>query len=119
MRCCSRPIIDVHAGPGSITLYGYGARLLIDPGLYSYNTDRYRTWFISRSAHNIVTVDGVAWNRSLGNPLIDRSDSATMVAGRVRLVGHAGIAHVRGIVFSRNLDYVLVEDRISSRTKRT
>lgn len=42
-----------------------------------------------------------------------------MVAARVRLSGIAGVGHVRGVVFSRNLDYVLVDDRLTSSTRRT
>jgi hypothetical protein len=114
-----RAIIHGHPDAGAITLYGYGARLLIDPGLYSYNLDRYRRWFTSRSAHNVVTVDGVEWNKSVDNPLIDQSTSATMVTARLRLLGNRGTSHVRAVTFSRNLGYVLVEDRISSRTTRT
>lgn len=110
--------IHGHADHGSVTLYGAGSRLLVDPGKYTYNRDAYRTFFTGRSAHNVVTVDGVAWNRSAASTLLNQSRDARMVTARVRMTGNAGVTHVRGVTFSRRLGYVLVDDRLSSSSGR-
>jgi hypothetical protein len=113
------PQIHGHADHGSITLYGYGSRLLIDPGKYTYNRDAWRSWFKGRTAHNVVTADGAAYDFFASSRLLDHSRNATMVTARVHMTGTAGVGHVRGITFSRNLDYVLVDDRLTSATRRT
>lgn len=113
------PIIHGHADAGSITLYGYGARLITDPGKYTYNWNEWRAWFKGRPAHNVVTADGVAYNREPGSRLLSHSNNATMVTARVEMLGNPGVTHVRGVTFSRNLGYVLVEDRLSSSQRRT
>lgn len=113
------PIIHGHADAGSITLYGYGARLITDPGKYTYNWSEWRAWFKGRPSHNVVTVDGLAYNREPGSRLLSHSNNATMVTARVEMLGNPGVTHVRGVTFSRNLGYVLVEDRLSSTQRRT
>jgi hypothetical protein len=119
LRWGPAPIIHGHADAGSITLYGYGARLLVDPGKYTYNLNEWRRYFKGRTAHNVVTVDGVAYDRTISSALLDHSRNATMVTARVRMLGNPGVTHVRGVTYSRNLDYVLVDDRLTSARIRT
>src|SRR5688572_21748609 len=97
LRFGPAPIIHGHADHGSIALYGHGSRLLVDPGKYTYNANQWRTWFRGRTAHNVVTVDGVAWRWSSSSRLLDHSRNATMVAARVQLTGNPGVGQVRGI----------------------
>lgn len=119
LRWGPAPIIHGHADGGSVTLYGYGSRLLVDPGRYSYNYDVYRTWFVGRTAHNVVTVDGSTWRKTTPTDLLSHSRNATQVSARVRMLGHSGVSHVRGVVFSRRLGYLLVHDQLFSSTTRT
>jgi hypothetical protein len=102
-----------------VTLYGYGSRLLLDPGKYTYNVNAYRTFFTGRSAHNVVTVDGVAWSRSARTSLLGHARNSTTVHTRVQPLGNPGVTHVRSVTSSRRMDYTLVEDRLSSSTSRT
>jgi hypothetical protein len=119
LRWGPAPFIHGHADHGSVTVYGYGSRLIVDPGKYSYNSDPYRVYFKGRTAHNVVTVDGVTWSKTARSDLLSHSRNSTMFTARVRLAGNAGVSHVRGVVFSRNLGYTLVEDRLSSTVSRT
>ncbi len=119
LRWGPAPIIHGHADAGSITLYGYGARLLVDPGKYTYNWNAWRAWFKGRTSHNVVTVDGIAYVREKGSRLLSHSNSSTMVTARVEMLGNTGVTHIRGMTFSRNLGYVLVEDRLTSSRTRT
>ena len=119
LRWGRSPIIHGHADHGSLTLYGHGSRLLIDPGKFTYNANAYRTWFRGRTAHNVVTVDGAPWRWAASSPLLDSGKSATMDTARIRMTGNPGVTHVRRVTFSRGLHYVLVEDRLTSPTRRT
>jgi hypothetical protein len=108
-----------HAEHGSLTLYAYGQQLIEDSGTFTLNPGRWRAHGVGRAAHNVVTVDGVAYR-----------DQATAPLGRVRSGdtrddlsildrGHAGVAMRRRVLFSRTGGYLVVEDRLSSRTSRT
>lgn len=111
--------IHGHLDHGAVTLYGSGARLLVDPGKYTYNANAWRSYFVGRSAHNVVTVDGVGWSGTARSDLLNTSRNSTMVTARVRMTGYPGVSHVRGVTFSRRLNYVLVDDRLGSSTWRT
>lgn len=62
LRFGPAPRIHGHVDHGSITLYGYGSRLIVDPGKYTYNQDALRRWFKGRAGHNVVTVDGAGYS---------------------------------------------------------
>jgi hypothetical protein len=118
LRFGPAPIIHGHADGTGITFYGYGSRLLIDPGKYSYNYDPYRTFFKGRTAHNVVTVDGLSWNSKASTTLVKHRSSATMVDAITTTSGYKGVRQQRRVTFSRKLNYVLVEDRASSTIAR-
>lgn len=52
-----------HCDDLSIILQEGGKNILIDPGKYGYNQDRFRKYFISTPAHNTITVDGISTTR--------------------------------------------------------
>jgi hypothetical protein len=57
-----------HADALSFTLSVSGLRLLIDPGTFSYHTQRaWRDYFRGTSAHNTVRLDGLDQSKSGGN----------------------------------------------------
>ena len=117
LRFGPAPRFHGHSDGGSITLYSRGAPLVIDPGLYTYNpSSTWRTWFKGRRAHNVVAVDGLRW-RSSPTALLTQTTSPSLVFARVRSAAAPGVAHVRSVVFSRALGYVLVDDRLSSTSR--
>jgi hypothetical protein len=107
------PIFHGHLDGGSLTLYGYGASLLIDPGEYTFNRGSWRTWFTGRSAHNVVTVDGAAFS-PVGTTLVAYRISPRAIDTTIATDGYPGVHSQRRIVSSRRLGYVLVEDQLSS-----
>jgi hypothetical protein len=119
LRWGPAPYIHGHADGTGITLYGYGSRLLLDPGKYSYNADAYRSYFKGRSAHNVVTVDGQVWNPKAATTLLGHSSSPTMVHALTSTEGYAGVAQQRAVTFSRGLNYLLVDDRLTASSPRT
>ena len=105
--------IHGHQDGGSMTLYGFGARLLVDPGKFTYNWDAWRSFATSRSAHNVMTVDGVPFQDS-GTALVAQRVSERLVDTTVTTDGYPGVHIQRRVIFSKNLGYLLVEDRVTS-----
>jgi hypothetical protein len=108
-----------HPDGASFTLYGWGSRLLVDPGKYTYTAGNWRDYFRHRRAHNVVTVDGLGWRSSSPTTLVGRTTTSTLLDIRLRTSGYPGVTHNRRITWSRGLDYLIVEDRLSSATRRT
>ena len=112
-------VLHGHPDGTSLTLYSWGSRLIVDPGKYTYNPGRWREYFRSRSAHNVVTVDGLSWPNSASTSLVGRTTTAGLVDIRLKTSGYAGVSQQRRITYSRALDYVLLADKISSRNSHT
>ena len=55
-------VLHGHQDGGSLTLYGYGSSLVVDPGKFTYDAGPMRTYFTGRTAHNVVTVDGLTFD---------------------------------------------------------
>jgi hypothetical protein len=108
-----------HADHASVTLYGYGKRLIDDSGMFTLNSNAWRSFATGRRAHNVVTVDGLAYDaRSRASLTYSRTSAQRddlVVVDR----GYAGVAQRRRILFSRVGGYLVVEDRLTSRATRT
>lgn len=108
-----------HLDHGSVTLYGYGRRLVDDPGLFTLNNNRWRDFALSRAAHNVITVSGLSYTTS-SSAALERAhtdpsaDDLTIVDP-----GYRGVDLRRRIVFSHGLGWLLVDDRASSASLRT
>jgi hypothetical protein len=113
------PIIHGHADGLELTLAAFGARLLVDHGLYTYTPSAFRTFFKQRDAHNVVSVDGAAWRPTATSRLLGYRATSSYVDLRLATAGYAGVAQTRRITWSRTLDYLLVEDRLVSSTIHT
>jgi hypothetical protein len=111
----------VHGHPdgAAVTLFAWGTRLLVDPGKWTFNHDARRTFFTSRRAHDVVVVDGLSWRRSAATTRLSRTETSRFVDLRLATDGFAGVHQVRRVTWSRRLDYLLVEDRLSSSQPRT
>jgi hypothetical protein len=111
----------VHGHPDgtSVTLYGWGTRLIAGAGKYTFNTGAWRSYFTSRRATNVVTVDGLTWDRGATTTRVSRAVTSTLVDVRLRTNGFAGVTQTRRVTWSRRLGYLLVEDRATSTTRHT
>ncbi|MBT3374966.1 MAG: alginate lyase family protein [Lentisphaerae bacterium] len=56
-----------HEDANNFECYAYGERLVADMGTYSYTFGKWRQYFVSSLAHNVVLVDGLGQNRA-GSP---------------------------------------------------
>ncbi len=108
-----------HFDGTAVTMYGYGARLLVDPGRFTYNPGIYATYSHARAAHNVVTVDGSAFTASARTTLAGWRTTGAMVDATTSTSGYPGVTLRRRVTFSRALGYTVVEDRITSSTTRT
>jgi hypothetical protein len=110
-------MIHGHDDAASITLFGYGSRLLLDPGYYGYEPTVWRPWFQSPVAHNLVATDAPMRDdkptRLVRTEETDRSFEAV-----VRSNLYQGVRSTRRLVFSRRGGYLLIEDSVSSARSR-
>jgi hypothetical protein len=98
-----------HDDKGSLTLYGYGTRLLIDPGVFRYDDPR-QGWMTSADAHNVVTVDGRRAVRGPAAALAWQQHAAAFDAYEVRHRAFAGVEARRRVLFAREAGFLVVED---------
>ena len=108
-----------HDDGGALTLYGYGSRLLLDSGKNSFQGAKpWTSYFLGRSAHNVVTVDGMTYDKKV-------TTSMTPVLGErsafflLKNAGYLDVANRRTILYSRKGGYVIVDDRLTSLESRT
>jgi hypothetical protein len=117
-----------HADALSLTLFGGGRELLIDPGTSVYNAaPEWRDFFRSTHAHNTVVVDGVSQSES-GDTFSWKTKASTRVKQHIVLPGieyidgehdgfsllPQGITHRRRLVYIRP-NYWIVLDELSGR----
>jgi hypothetical protein len=106
-----------HADSLSLTLFGAGKELLIDPGTFVYNNaDHWRRHFRSTAAHNTVTVDGqdqaamggtFRWTTSLPS---QGSRHASYSEGEHRGYESLGITHRRAVVQIPGGSWLLIDE---------
>ena len=108
-----------HDDGSSITLYGYGAPVILDSGMFTINPGPYRNYFVSRRAHNVVTVDGLPFDTSARTDVRWKRQSSTLFELAVKSKPYAGVASERRVTFSKSLGYAIVDDRMSASTTRT
>lgn len=108
-----------HDDGGSITLYGLGSRLVLDAGKNTFQRRKpWTPYFVGRDAHNVVTVDGLTYERATYTSVSSARDSrsAFFVLSNG---GFTGVANTRSVLYSRRSRYVIVDDRLSSSTIET
>ena len=104
-----------HLDHGAVTLYGYGQRLVDDPGLFTMNNNRWREFAISRAAHNVVTVDATSLRGIASSATLARATTAAHVRRHHDpRSGLPGVDLRRRIVFSHGLGWLLVDDHATS-----
>jgi hypothetical protein len=113
------PMFHGHADGANLTLAGFGSRLLVAPGLYSYTGSPYRTFFKGRSASNVVTVDGAKWNTAATTRLLGYAATSRYIDVRFAMAGYTGVSQTRRVTYSRALNYFLVQDRNASSSVHT
>ncbi|HYO10990.1 MAG TPA: alginate lyase family protein [Tepidisphaeraceae bacterium] len=89
-------------------LFGYGAPLISDPGLYTYDTSARRNWAVSTQAHNTINVGGAshAALEGVSNPGITRSNIASVAGGYMVTASHRGYQGATGApVLARSIWY--------------
>jgi hypothetical protein len=108
-----------HDDGSSVTLYGYGAPVILDAGMYTINPGPYRTYFVGRRAHNVVTVDGLSFDRTARTDVRWKRQSSTVFELAVKSRPYAGVTSDRRVTFSKRLGYAIVDDRMAATSTRT
>jgi hypothetical protein len=112
LRFGPRRHLHGHLDHEAVTLYGFGRRLLLDRGKYAYENDAFRRYVVSREAHNVVTVDGLAFDPRTETALSSRRSNQERDALVVRHSGYPGVTSQRRVVFARADDLLVVHDRL-------
>jgi hypothetical protein len=92
----------------SFELFGYGAPLIADPGLYTYDTSVRRNWAVSTPAHNTISVNGLnaAPLEGVGNPGLQSSGIVSVAGGYQITASQRGYQYLPGSpVVSRSIWY--------------
>jgi hypothetical protein len=106
-------IVHAHDDSGALTLYSQGSELLFDVGQWRYSYGATRNYVVSRAAHNVVVVDGVARSTYPAPTLVNASTGdfdVTTVVDR----GYRGVTLTRTIVYDRAQNLFVVWDRLVS-----
>lgn len=106
-----RPYIHGHDDHGSLTLWGDGQRLLVDPGKYAYVDDASRVYVRSRRSHNVVTV-GTETCHVPDQPsqITDVSSDGEVDRFRIHVRTCEGMTWQRAVAFVRATGEVVVVD---------
>lgn len=103
-----------HQDGGAVTLHGYGAPLLIDPGFPDYARGTWRDWFRSRVAHNAVVADGRTPDERQATRLLRWRRAGGALDASVRVTAMPGVTHRRRVVMSLDTGLVVIDDRVRS-----
>ncbi|MGZ4608852.1 MAG: heparinase II/III domain-containing protein [Actinomycetes bacterium] len=109
----ARGIPHAHDDAGSLTLYAYGSPLLLDTGQWRYTYGTTRSFVVSRAAHNVVVVHGVARSRP-GRPAFSASQTGGLDLATVVDRGYSGVTITRTVAYDRADDVLLVWDRLTA-----
>ncbi len=107
-----------HADDLGLVLYSRGEDIFVGPGVYAYDSSRYRQYVRSAQAHNTLTVDGKSYalaRDSIGKAGITayRLDEAfDFVQGSHTM--YDGVTLKRGIVFIRPSTILVIDEAISA-----
>ena len=108
-----------HVDGGSLNVYGFGRRLIVGSGTYSYNPGPFRDYFVGRRSQNTVDVSGARYVRSGATSFLFQSRTPSAFAVSVRVRRYEAISDTRTVAFSRRLGYLVVDDRLSASTSHT
>lgn len=106
-----------HADDLSFILYSRGEDIFVGPGVYDYDTSKYRQYITSTQAHNTLTVDGESYVISrdkvgkAGITAYKLGEAFDFVQGSHTMYG--GVTLKRGIVFIRPSTILVIDEAVS------
>lgn len=108
-----------HIDSGSITFFANGKPWIVDPGKYSYDAGYVRRHFNQRSSHNVITVDGHIYDKTVPVELV--SSEATREYAQFELLdeGYPGIKIRRRVVYSMEGEFIIVMDTVHAEEEVT
>jgi hypothetical protein len=108
-----------HRDAAAVTLYANGDRILLDPGMYHFARDAWRTWFRSGRAHNTIDVDGDFMRETGATRLVAERHAAGFDFVSVEHQKISGVDHTRRVMYVRPIDALIVEDDVRMETPHT
>ncbi len=109
--------VHKHADDLGFVFYSHGEDILVGPGVYAYDSSKYRQYVRSAQAHNNLAVDGKSYTVSRENigkadiTAYSLEDAFDFVQGSHTM--YDGVALKRGIVFIRPSTVLVVDEAVS------
>ncbi len=105
-----------HSDALSFELFAFGKQLIVDPGVYSYNSSKYRYFFKSTANHNTIVIDGKDQSELIGSFRVGKTAKTELenweskaeydiVEGLHK--GYKGVTHKRKIEFYKPYDIII------------
>ncbi len=108
-----------HQDGASLTLHSNGQPWLIDAGKYAYKQDEMRDYCTSRLGHNVVHIDGRAYDKSAEVTLVRSTTSDQVDDFTFSDPGYENVEMKRRVVYCRGGDFLVVIDNVYSKEEVT
>lgn len=108
-----------HQDGGSVTFFANQTPLIVDAGRYNYSSDPMRKYMVGRSSHNLVNIPDRPYNRNAIVTLASMHDNETLAMYRIHDPGYSGVSIIRTVVFSKEHEWLFIEDQVSADAKLT
>ncbi len=112
-------ILHGHADHTSITMFGRGRQLIVDPGFTGYARDEWSTHLGSPAAHSVTVVQGLEHRDRWGTKLVGQRVRSTDETFAVRGSPYPGITRTRTVLAAHDRPVTVVVDRSASTRTRT
>ncbi|MFJ4029182.1 heparinase II/III family protein [Paenarthrobacter sp. NPDC089989] len=103
-----------HQDGASLTLHSNGQPWLVDAGKYAYKKDAMREFCLSRLGHNVVDIEGKAYNPKSKVVLTRSSTSDEIDDFTFTDSGYEGVTLKRRVIYCRGGDFFVVVDNVFS-----
>jgi hypothetical protein len=107
-----------HEDGTSLTFYGYGSSLVLDPGKFTYNSNPWREYFRGRTAHNLVVASGLRSAKDARTRMAGSDHGADFDYYSVQQQPYVGVTVTRRMLFVKSLGAVVVDDDVRSSSSR-
>ncbi|WP_429192316.1 heparinase II/III domain-containing protein [Aeromonas salmonicida] len=112
--------VHMHNDDLNFEWYDHGRPIIVDSGKYGYTGCKYRKYYLSQHAHNIILINGESINGSLYDSCLRRVGK--MSYGTLVELSHKSIDHSihnTRILITKKSHFLIVIDRINSSSQVT
>jgi hypothetical protein len=105
-----------HDDHQSVTYYAYGHPVLVDSGHFGYTAGAYRTYLISPSAHNVLTLPGVPFKKHLPTRMVRKGGTPAWQWFELSDTAYNHQTRARSVLVDPTANVLLTFDRATRAT---